>query len=84
MTLYSAERNLTPDGKPRIDLNQQDLRKLHQQLTAALGEEQAQFMILYRQFGPSTAEPTPPSPAPARDRPRRSRRCDSISACPAR
>jgi hypothetical protein len=69
VTLYSAERNLAPDGKPRIDLNQQDLRKLHQQLTGALGEEQAQFMILYRQFGPGAAQPDvnqgPAAPKPS-------------------
>ena len=54
LTVYSAERNLRPDGKERIDLNQQDLRKLHEQLKEAFTSEPrlADFIVLYRQYGP--------------------------------
>jgi hypothetical protein len=56
LTLYSAERNRTADGKPRIDLNQKNLETLHQQLAGVLNEEQRRFVILYRQFGPSKGD----------------------------
>jgi len=51
--VYSAERNATLDGKPRINLNQPDLKKLHAQLTEALERPWADFVVAYRQFGPS-------------------------------
>ena len=53
LTVYSAERNTTLDGKPRINLNQPDLKKLHAQLTEALERPWADFVVAYRQFGPS-------------------------------
>ena len=52
LTVYSAERNLQPDGKQRIDLNQEDLRKLHEQLKQVFEPRLAAFIVLYRQFGP--------------------------------
>lgn len=54
LTVYSAERNLTPDGQPRIWLNDPDLAKLYKQLTAAFGRTAAEFVVAYRQFGPYT------------------------------
>lgn len=57
LTLYSGERNLTSQGKSRIDLNQENLNTLYRRLTAVLSEEQARFVVLYRQFGPSN-DPT--------------------------
>ncbi|HPM84317.1 MAG TPA: type II secretion system protein GspK [Candidatus Anammoximicrobium sp.] len=53
LTVYSAERNTTADGKPRINLNERDLSKLHAQLTEALDQPWADFVIAYRQFGPA-------------------------------
>ena len=56
LTVYSAERNLRPDGQERIDLNQKDLRKLHEQLKEAFESASqsrlADFIVLYRQYGP--------------------------------
>lgn len=52
LTVSSAERNETFDGQPRIDLNQNDLVALHKKLAAALDQEWADFIVLYRQFGP--------------------------------
>ncbi len=57
LTVYSAERNLTPEGKPRIDLNQRDLTKLHEQLSAVLPEPWARFIIAYRQRGRLKGQP---------------------------
>ena len=52
LTVCSGERNLNPEGKPRIELNDTDLPKLHGRLAGVLDERQAEFIIAYRQFGP--------------------------------
>ena len=52
LTLYSAERNLRPDGTAKIDVNGDDLEKLHDDLEEALGAEMATFIVAYRQAGP--------------------------------
>ncbi|MCI0332375.1 MAG: type II secretion system protein GspK [Planctomycetes bacterium] len=51
ITLDSAETNLRPDGTRKIDVNKEDLKKLHQELTEALGAEMANFIVAYRQGG---------------------------------
>ena len=53
-TLYSQEENLQPDGTPRIDLNGSDMQVLHDELSAVLSPEQANFIVAFRQFGPYT------------------------------
>jgi len=52
VTVSSAERNRTADGRPRIDLNQDKLALLHQQLLEAFEPRWADFVVLYRQHGP--------------------------------
>ncbi len=52
LTLHSLETNLGPDGVERIDLNANDMQTLFDDLAAALDEEQATFIVAYRQFGP--------------------------------
>jgi hypothetical protein len=52
LTLYSGQRNLTSDGRPRVDLNGMDLTKLFQQLIEALDPNWAGFIVAYRQYGP--------------------------------
>lgn len=52
LTLRSAEKNLRADGSPKIDVNSDDLESLEAELTALLDEEQAKFIIAYRQGGP--------------------------------
>ncbi len=52
LTLDSAESNLRPDGKRKIDVNKDDLAELHKELTEVLGSEMANFIIAYRQGGP--------------------------------
>jgi type II secretory pathway component PulK len=52
LTLDSAETNLRPDGKPKIDVNRDNLEELHKELVDVLGTEMANFIIAYRQGGP--------------------------------
>ncbi len=52
LTLRSAEKNLRSDGTPKIDINSDDLEALHEELSEVLDEEQASFIIAYRQGGP--------------------------------
>ncbi|MGD9644386.1 MAG: general secretion pathway protein GspK [Pirellulales bacterium] len=52
LTVSSAEGNLAPNGRPRIDLNRPDLKPLYDELVAASDETWATFIVAYRQFGP--------------------------------
>ena len=52
LSWVQGERNEKPDGKPKIALNQPDLRKLHQELSQALSVGQANFIVAMRQYGP--------------------------------
>jgi type II secretory pathway component PulK len=51
LTLDSAESNLRPDGTQKIDVNKEDLQTLHKELSEALGQEMANFIVAYRQGG---------------------------------
>jgi hypothetical protein len=67
LSWVQGERNEKPDGKPKIALNQPDLRKLHQELSQALSVGQANFIVAMRQYGPgignrTTTGPTSPNP----------------------
>jgi hypothetical protein len=68
LTVHSAERNLNRQGQPRISLNSTGLAELEQQLTAALPENMARYILLARVYGLTTsAEPVSgaePSAAP--------------------
>lgn len=54
LTLHSAERNVRPDGSPKIDVNMEDLDALHAAISESLGKAAANFIVAYRQGGPST------------------------------
>jgi hypothetical protein len=58
LTLDSAERNVRPDGTPRIDINMRDLRTLHQVAGELLGDEMANYIIAFRQGGRYEGEPS--------------------------
>jgi len=58
VTLYSGERNQTNDAKPRINLNDLDLTRLHASVKAAFNTKLATFVVLYRQYGPSIGNPS--------------------------
>lgn len=52
LTLHSAERNTTPGGQPRIYLNDADLAGVYERLQQVLDREWADYVVLYRQYGP--------------------------------
>ncbi len=52
LTLHSREKNLTPEGMPRVYLNNPDLNVLYEELSAVLPQEWATFIVAYRQGGP--------------------------------
>ncbi len=52
LSLRSGEKNLRADGTSKIDLNSDDLEALQQDLSAILDEEQASFIVAFRQGGP--------------------------------
>jgi DNA uptake protein ComE-like DNA-binding protein len=62
LTLYSAETNLKADGTARINLNSDELETLHEDLKEAVGDEWAQWILLFRQNGPMTVDPAAPPP----------------------
>jgi len=49
LTLHSRERNLTPEGQPRIYLNNPDLEQLHAELSDVFDAEWANFIVAFRQ-----------------------------------
>jgi type II secretory pathway component PulK len=53
LTLHSKEWNVTPDGQPRIYLNNNDLTMLHEQLSEVFPPEWVTFIIAYRLSGPA-------------------------------
>jgi len=67
LTVHSAERNLTPEGQPRINLNDPNLQQLYRRLSQVYDANTARFFIAYRQFGPY--ESTAPVPAGGNDLP---------------
>lgn len=56
LTLYSMERNVNSQGLRRVNLNQTDMTKLYNELTAVLPEEMATFIVAYKQNGPYTGD----------------------------
>ena len=58
LSWVQGERNEKPDGKPKIALNQPDLRKLHQELSQAMSVGQANFIVAMRQYGPGIGNRT--------------------------
>ncbi|MHB8862095.1 MAG: hypothetical protein ACYC6N_06810 [Pirellulaceae bacterium] len=54
LTVYSGEREETYEGEARVLLNQPDLGALHRALVAVLDPSWANFLVAYRQYGPSS------------------------------
>ena len=52
LTIYSAERNESYTGQRRIFINGEDLERLHKDLSSRLSTTWANFIVLYRQYGP--------------------------------
>jgi hypothetical protein len=55
LTLHSRKSNRPVDGQTRIDLNDQDLEKLHSDLAGVFPAEWATFIVAFRQRGPAAA-----------------------------
>ena len=58
LTVHSAERNDSPGGTPRVNLNNPDLTILQSELSAVFPTEVTNFVLLYRQYGPSNPTTT--------------------------
>lgn len=56
LTVRSLEDNRQPDGRPKIFLNDSNLKRLHKQLTTEFGSHIADFVVAYRVHGPKSAE----------------------------
>lgn len=66
LTLYSMELNVRPDGRAKININQDDLEALYNQLEEEFGHDVATFIVGYRQNGPyEGTEQSEPMPADA-------------------
>ncbi len=55
LTVNSAERNVQQDGSSRINVNQTDLPALYDALVGTLGDKQAQYIVAYRMYGPTSS-----------------------------
>jgi type II secretory pathway component PulK len=53
LTVYSREQNLASDGTPRIYVNDSDLNTLYDNLSTAVGQDLANYIIAYRMYGPA-------------------------------
>ena len=58
LTVDSAEANVRPDGSPKIDVNMDNLGELHKQLLEVLDQDQADFIVAFRQGGAYTGNDT--------------------------
>jgi len=58
LTLDSCETNFRPDGRLKIDVNKEDLKELHKELTEVFDQEMANFIIAFRQGGKFEGEGT--------------------------
>jgi type II secretory pathway component PulK len=53
LTVYSREQNIDSQNNPRIYVNSPDVKKTHDRLVAAVGDDMAYFMAAYRLYGPA-------------------------------
>lgn len=58
ITVFSAEKDVDPNGEARVNLNVDDLQFLYQELESRVGADLAKFIVLYRQYGPKAQEET--------------------------
>jgi type II secretory pathway component PulK len=54
LTVYSRELNRASDNQPRIYINDRDVNKVYDDLTAAVGEELATWVVANRLYGSSS------------------------------
>jgi type II secretory pathway component PulK len=53
LTIYTRELNVDSNGNPRIFINDSDLQTLYSNLQNAVGDDLANYIIAYRQYGPA-------------------------------
>jgi type II secretory pathway component PulK len=56
LTVYSREVNLASDSTAQIYVNDSDLNNLNTNLQSAIGPDLANFIIMYRMYGPAPAQ----------------------------
>jgi type II secretory pathway component PulK len=54
VTMYSRELNISSNGQPRIYINAADLNQLQTDLSQALGQDLANYIVAYRKYGPAS------------------------------
>jgi type II secretory pathway component PulK len=54
LTMYSRELNVDSTGNPRTFINDSDLQTLYNNLQTAVGDDLANYIIAYRQYGPAS------------------------------
>ena len=50
LTVHSFEKSVSPEGDKLIDINSDDLKQLHADISAKLGDEAANFILAARQY----------------------------------
>ncbi|HLJ93245.1 MAG TPA: type II secretion system protein GspK, partial [Gemmataceae bacterium] len=58
LTIYSRELNVDASGNPRIYVNDSDLNTLYENLSSAVGQDLANYIIAYRMYGPANSSPS--------------------------
>ncbi|MCA9232461.1 MAG: general secretion pathway protein GspK [Planctomycetales bacterium] len=53
LTLHSLERLVTPEGKRKINVNNEKMRQLFNRLRKVISKDEATFIVAYRQYGPA-------------------------------
>jgi type II secretory pathway component PulK len=56
LTVHSREQNVDSQGNPRIFINDSDLQGLSTKLNTALGQDLANYILAYRQYGPASSQ----------------------------
>src|SRR5262245_22885330 len=56
LTVHSREQNVDSQGNPRIFINDSDLQGLYTKLNTALGQDLANYILAYRQYGPASSQ----------------------------
>jgi hypothetical protein len=62
LTVYSREPNTDINGNARVFINDSDLDTLSSNLSTAVGDDLANYIVAYRLYG--AAQPATPAPAP--------------------
>jgi type II secretory pathway component PulK len=59
LTVYSREQNVDGTGAPRLYINSSSTLTLYSKLVDAIGQDMANYLLLYRRAGPATSPMDP-------------------------